>query len=110
MLTARAGARPLMDTEAVFAFPPDFTPQEIPTIPNVFEQALPARLRLSPDGRFIAYVARGPAAASDRPSAGGTELGLWIRERGGEARRWPVVSISGVRTLMAARGASRVAS
>lgn len=37
------------DTEAVFAFPPDFVPQEIPTIPNVFEQAQTALAEIIAD-------------------------------------------------------------
>ncbi len=37
------------DTEAVYAFPPDFTPQEIPTIPNVFEQAQTALAEIIAD-------------------------------------------------------------
>jgi paraquat-inducible protein B len=37
------------DTDAVFAFPPDFQIQEIPTVPNVFEQAQTALAEIISD-------------------------------------------------------------
>ncbi|WP_206107904.1 sigma-70 family RNA polymerase sigma factor [Paludisphaera rhizosphaerae] len=57
-------------------------------VSGVFERA-PNRFRLSPDGRFIAYVLLEPIDSNSGPNASS----LWIREGGGEPRR--VVRLDG---------------